>query len=71
MKYDWVDNHRRQELIERVKRGEKIVAVARDLDINYGNAKCIITSQKREKMRRMNGELRQRRRPRLQKMFVV
>lgn len=69
MKYDWVDNNRRYELIARVARGEKIIAVAKELDINYGNAKSIISSERKYRLK--TGPMRQRRRPRFQKLFVV
>ena len=48
-KYVWVDPRRRDSLIRRVEQGEIITRAARDLDINYGNAKCIIRSHYRQK----------------------
>ena len=70
LKYDWVDDQRRSELVSRVFKGEKIIDVAKDLDINYGNAKCIMVAE-RKKCRRGPGSFRKRRSPRLQRMFVV
>ena len=49
IKYVWVDPRRRDSLIRRVRRGETIIGAAKDLDINYGNAKCIIRSYKQLK----------------------
>lgn len=45
--YEWVEPWRRKKLIDRVMAGEKIIRVARQLDIRYGNAKCIIRAFKR------------------------
>ena len=55
IKYEWVDHSRREELIKRVRQGESIVSAAKDLNINYGNAKCIIRTQRRNRRKNKNG----------------
>ena len=57
--------------MRRVLAGEKIVTVARELDINYGNAKCIMAAERKKRLRSKSGRIRKLRSPRLLKLFVV
>ena len=69
MQYQWVDEIRRTTLISRVAEGWTIGAAARSLQINYGNAKCIISSDRK---RRAKGICKRKLRgPRFQKIFAV
>ena len=57
--------------MRRVLSGEKIVNVAKELDINYGNAKCIMAAERKKRLRIKSGRIRKLRSPRLLKLFVV
>lgn len=69
MSYEWVDQARRTTLIHRVANGETIASVARSLRINYGNAKCIIASDRKRRAR--GPGIRKLRGPRYQRLFDV
>lgn len=70
-KYEWVDIPRRMALIRRVNQGESIVSASEALGINYGNAKCIIrTSRKNPAFAEI--ELNKTYRcPRFSRLFIV
>ena len=70
-KYEWVDDHRRQELIRRVAAGSKIVDAARDLSINYGNAKGIMKNHRIKLLKHPGTIARERRKPKFHKVFRV
>lgn len=71
LRYEWVDQARRQKLLDMVARGQKIISAAEELGIKYGNARCIVSSHRRQLARPRSRTLRQRRQPRLQKIFFV
>ena len=70
-KYEWVDDHRRQELIRRVTAGSKIVDAARDLSINYGNAKGIMKNHRIKLLKHPGTIARECRKPKFHKIFRV
>lgn len=70
LNYDWVEPGKRSELVDRVNQGEKLVRVASELGIKYGNAKCIMAADR--KHRRNPGTRRRKMRaPKLKKIFLV
>ena len=70
-KYEWVDVERRRALIQRVKDGETIISASKALDINYGNAKCIVRTQRLASQKLKPGFADIPRCPRLCRLFVV
>lgn len=69
-KYVWVDVRRKLQLIESVGEGEKIVHAAARLGINYGNAKCIISTHRKNSRKKGPHWRRRVRKPRLQKGLI-
>lgn len=68
--YNWVEPHRREELIRRMLAGEKLVDAALEVGINYGNAKCIMRTY-RCSSKNLYVRQRRQRTPRLLKLFAV